>query len=125
MINPAAPSAADNNAYSVGVQFGKSGKKKTWDISYTYKWLGANSWWEELVDSDFGAYYAGTQANSGLGAGYGAGTNVKGHIVRFAYSPADSVTLSVKWFRTDLIVPVPATSRSMMDRVQVDAQWKF
>jgi hypothetical protein len=128
------PSAAGNNyGYSLGFMLGKSGKKHTWDLSYTYKWLGANAMWEELVDSDFGAFYQNTVgANDGFvtaanptGAGYGAGTNVKGHIMRFAYSPSDSLTLSMKWFLTSLITPFPGGSASDMSRVQVDAQWKF
>jgi hypothetical protein len=127
IYNPGAPGNTDNYGYSVGVTFGKSGKKGTWDLSYNYKWLGANAWWEELVDSDFGAFYAATNspANSGAGIGYGSGTNVKGHIVRFAYSPFDALTLSVKCFLTSLITPYPGGSESGMNRVQVDAVWKF
>ena len=127
IINPGAPSGMDNYAYAAGIQFGKSGKRKTWEASYTYKWLGANAIWEEFSDSDFGAYYAAANspANSGSGVGYGSGANVKGHIFKFAYSPSDSMTISVKWFLTDLITPYPATSESGMNRMQVDAMWKF
>ena len=127
IINPGAPSGADNYAFSAGIQFGKSGKRKTWEASYTYKWLGANAIWEEFSDSDFGAYYAAANspANSGSGVGYGAGTNVKGHVFKFAYSPSDSMTVSFKWFLTDLITPYPANSDSGMNRMQIDAMWKF
>jgi hypothetical protein len=119
--NPAADD--DNDGYSVGVQFGKAGKKKTYELAYTYKHLGADAWYEEVVDSDFGAFYEAAPA--GGSTGYGAGTNVKGHIVKFSYSPYDSLTLSVKWFGTELINPVPAGADSLMNRVQVDAFWKF
>jgi hypothetical protein len=127
MNNPGAPSSADNDAWNVGVMFGKSGKKGTWDFTYTYKWLGANAWWEELVDSDFGAFYAAANspANSGKNIDYGAGTNVKGHILRLQYSPTDSVTLAAKLFMTDLINAFPANGDSQMNRLQVDANWKF
>lgn len=125
LINPAAPESADNYGYSAGVTFGKAGKKNTWELSYTWKYLGNNAWYEELVDSDFGAFYQVAQANSGLGAGYGSGTGVQGHIVKLAYSPYDSITLSAKWFRTELIHPSPAGSDSLMNRIQVDALWKF
>ncbi len=125
--NPGAPCGKDNYAWSAGVQLGKSGKKNTWEVSYTYKWLGANAAWEELVDSDFGAYYAGANApaNSGFNAGYGSGTNVKGHVFKLAYSPKDALTLSFKWFLSDLIVAYPAHSESGMNRMQIDAMWKF
>lgn len=125
--NPAAPSGADNHGWNAGVVFGKSGKKGTWDFTYTYKWLGANAWWEEVVDSDFGAFYGQNNAppNSGFNYGYGSGTDVKGHILRFAYSPTDSVLLSAKAFLTDLVSSFPAGSESHMNRLQVDATWKF
>ncbi|HKS38019.1 MAG TPA: putative porin [Verrucomicrobiae bacterium] len=123
MYNPAA--TGKNRAYSAGVTFGKSGKKGLWDLAYTYKHLGADAWYEEFVDSDFGAFYGGTLVNSGLGAGYGSGTNVKGHIAKFSYSPYDSLTLSIKWFLADLITPLAGVDEYKMNRMQVDAVWKF
>ncbi len=129
IINPAAPAtaptSADNFGYSAGILIGKAGKKHTWELAYTWKYLGGNAWWEELVDSDFGAFYQTAQANSGLGAGYGSGTGVQGHVVKLAYSPYDCIILSAKWFRTELVNASPAGSDSKMNRVQVDAMWKF
>jgi hypothetical protein len=126
MNNPAAPSSADNDAWNAGITFGKAGKKGTWELAYSYKWLGANSWYEELTDSDFGAYYAATPPNSSrTGAGYYAGTNVKGHIVKASYSPYDPLTLSVKWFLTELINDYGVAGSSQMNRLQVDASLKF
>jgi Putative porin len=132
--NPSAPSSADNYAWNVGIMFGKSGKKGTWDISYVYRWLGANAWYEEFEDSDFGAFYGASPPSSGVaapinsGTAYGAGTNVKGHVVRLAYSPTDAMTLSVKWFLTNPIQPFPSApglNDNLMSRVQVDASLKF
>ncbi len=123
--NPSAPDAADNQAWSAGITFGKSGKKKTWELSYTYKWLGANSAWEELTDSDFGAFYGAASTSGGYGIGYGSGTDTKGHVVKFAYSLSDSFTLSVKWFGTELIHAFPSGSDSQISRIQADAMWKF
>lgn len=129
MLNPGAPHGADNYGYSAGFTLGKAGKRHTWEASYTWKYLGANAWWEEFVDSDFGAFYTGTLDNSGAGTGYGSGTGVKGHILKFAYSPSDSLTLSAKWFLTELMDPLPTSlpqgSETMMSRLQVDAVWKF
>lgn len=126
MYNSGAPAAADNYGYNVGIQFGKAGKKGTWELSYTWKWLGANAWYEELVDSDFGALYQQTQPNSGfLGPNYGSGTDVKGNVVKLAYSPYDFVTVSAKWFYTWLIVQYPDGSDSSMSRLQLDATIKF
>ena len=74
-----------------------------------------------------GAFYgqANSPANSGSGVGYGSGPNSKGHVVKFAYSPSDSLTVSLKWFATDLITEYPVNSQSGMSRMQVDAMWKF
>jgi hypothetical protein len=132
--NPGAPSTGDKYyAWNAGIQFGKAGKKHTWELAYNYRWFGADAWYEEVVDDDFGAFYGGVPLSdsppfSGQGAGYGTGTGVKGHVVRFAYSPTDSWTLSVKYFLTELIDPFPATgvgSDSRMNRLFVDATWKF
>ena len=125
MYNPAAPNDAGNKAFSAGITFGKAGKKGLWEIGYRYKYLGANSWWEEVVDSDFGALYETAPPSSGAGAGYVAGTNVRGHIISAGYSPADAFTFNVKYFMTQLIRESPPGSDSDMGRLQVDANWKF
>jgi hypothetical protein len=134
MNNPGAPSDGDKHyGWNAGITFGKSGKKRTWELAYTYRWLGADAWYEEFEDDDFGAFYGGVPLSdsppfSGQGFGYGSGTGVKGHVVRFAYSPTDSWTLSVKYFLTELIDPFPATgigSDSRANRLFVDATWKF
>jgi len=122
IYNDGASSAADNEGWSAGVVFGKAGKKGTWEIAYTYKWLGGDAWWEELVDSDSGAFYAAGPVNSAQGAGYRAGTNVKGHVMRVAFSPYDSLTLSAKAL---LMERIDLPDDSEMTRLQVDAQWKF
>lgn len=116
-------------AWQAGVTFGKAGKKGLWEISYRYKYLGGDSWYEELTDSDFGAYYQAEWPNSGQTTGtstrYGAGTNVRGHIAKFSYSPFDALTLGISYFRTILINEVPASSNSDMTRLQIDAVLKF
>lgn len=125
MHNPAA--RIQNDAWSVGVTFGKSGKKGLWDLSYRYKHLEGDAWFEEFVDSDFGAFYqSGTGSlRSAGGSGYIAGTNIRGHIVKAGYSPFDSVTLGITAFITELIQPNPAGSKSGSTRLQMDAVWKF
>jgi hypothetical protein len=122
-VNNPAAADQDNEAYSVGFTLGKAGKKKTYELAYTYKYLGADAWYEEVVDSDFGAFYQ--TAPPGGSAGYGPGTNLKGHIVKLSYSPFDSLTLSAKWFRTETINESPPGSDGMMNRIQVDAVFKF
>jgi hypothetical protein len=122
IYNDGASSAADNEGWSAGVLLGKAGKKGTWELAYTYKWLGGDAWWEEFVDSDSGAFYATAPLNSGQAAGYRAGTNVKGHVMRLAYSPYDSLTLTAK---AVLMERIDIPDDSEMTRLQLDAQWKF
>ncbi len=123
--NLAARSSKQNKAYALGVMLGKSGKRGTWDLSYRYKTLEANSWYEEFVDSDTGAFYQTPLANSGSGQGYGPGTNVRGHHVRASYSPNDAFTFGVTYYLFELINESPARSKSETSRIQIDAILKF
>lgn len=108
-------------AYSIGMVLGKSGKKGTWDLTYKWKNLEANYWFEELVDSDHGAWYTATSTSAG--AGYGAGTNLRGHYMRAAYSPYDSLTLACTYYLFDLIDHPGNFSQA--GRIQIDAAFKF
>jgi len=112
-----------NEAYSVGVTFGKSGKKGTWDLTYKWKNLEADYWFEEVVDSDHGAFY-GTAPVGGR-AGYGPGTNIRGHYIKAAYSPYDAVTVGLTYYLFRLIDESPAGLDKQTSRVQIDAVWKF
>ncbi|MEI7807786.1 MAG: putative porin [Verrucomicrobiota bacterium] len=132
MNNPGAPQ--NNNAFWVGVTLGKSGTKKTWDLSYRYEYLEADAWYDQLVDDDNGAFYA-TGAYSSLtgSAGWFGGTNIKGHHVKLNYSFTDSFTFSVACFINDLIIPPTQNPSSgyVVDlksgsiRFMADLMWKF
>jgi hypothetical protein len=121
--NPAAES--QNSGFSAGITFGKSGKRGYWDVSYRYKYLEGDAWYEEFVDSDFGGVYRTASLRSGGVNGYISGTNVRGHILKAAYSPFDSLTLGVTAFITELIEENPEGADSDATRLQVDAVLKF
>ncbi|HEY5041640.1 MAG TPA: putative porin [Verrucomicrobiae bacterium] len=131
MHNPGAP--ANNDGYWVGVTFGQSGKKKTWDISYRYEYLGADAWYDQLVDDDNLAFYPGDNPNANSTFGYYGGTNIKGHQIRFNYSFTDSLTFSITCFLNELInrdglvadYYVPDTKTSATMRFMADMMWKF
>jgi hypothetical protein len=128
--NPAAPSSADNYGWDAGISFGKAGKKGLWELTYLNRFYGANAWYEEVVDSDLGAYYSTPWPNSGMSAAnassnYRAGTNVRGHIFRVSYSPYDALTLQVTAALTALIQEPPGGDNSEVARIQFDAIWKF
>ncbi|MBM3879094.1 MAG: hypothetical protein FJ387_05175 [Verrucomicrobia bacterium] len=113
----------DGQGYSVGVTLGKAGKKGLWDLTYRWTSLEADAWYEELPESDFGAFYEA--APVGGRPGYGLGTNVRGHWIKASYSPVNALTLSVACFVTELIHAFPPGSNSDMTRLQVDAAWRF
>ena len=119
----------EENGWWGGIFLGKAGKKGTWELSYRYKHLEADAWYEEFVDSDFGAYRPVGLANAGAGNGYRAGTGLKGHITKFVYSVSDSFSIGATWFLTSLIdepsVAPPGDSDSTQHRIQLDAVWKF
>lgn len=121
MHNPAAP--IGNDAYSLGVTFGKSGKKGLWEVGYRYKVLESDSFYEELVDSDFGGFYQAAPA--GGSSGYGPGTNLRGHIFKASYSVTDGFTLGITYFMVGLINENPVGSNNEVGRLQLDAIWKF
>jgi hypothetical protein len=123
-VNPAGTLGAGKKrgeAYTVGMTLGKSGKKGTWDLTYKWKNLEANYWFEEVVDSDHGAWY--TAAPAGGAAGYQAGTNIRGHYMRAAYSPYDSLTLACTYYLFNLIDHPGNFSQA--GRIQIDAAFKF
>lgn len=112
-----------NEAYSIGMTLGKSGKKGTWDATYKFKNLEANYWYEEVVDSDHGAWY--TAAPTGGAAGYQAGTNLRGHYMRAAYSPTDSLTLACTYYLFGQIDKPAGAAFGQAGRIQIDAAFKF
>ncbi len=131
------PGAANNNTgFWTGVTFGKSGTKKTWDLTYRYEYLQADAWYDQLVDDDNGAYYSTPQypnktLHSGT-VGYFGGTNVKGHMVKLNYSFTDSLTFSATCFINDLINPPqqnPAGTKADLTSSAIhfyaDLMWKF
>lgn len=126
--NPGADSK--DFAFWAGVSFGKVGKKGTWEISYRFKRLEADSWYEEFVDSDFSAYYEAVPGGSGSSPGHRAGTGIQGHIFRVGYAVSDAFQFGATYMLNELIDPprvgTPAReSESGAHRLQVDATWKF
>ena len=126
--NPAAPS--DNEGYWGGITFGKSGTKKTWDVSYRYQELQANAWYDQLVDDDNGAFYQTLPSGAAATAkvGFYGGTNIKGHLIKANYSFTDSLTLSFTCYINELIGNTSngtAEPQSKSMHMMADMMWKF
>ena len=129
--NPSAP--RDNVGYRLGIRLGKASKKGTWDVGYRYQSLGADVWYEELVDDNNGAFYQQADPLSGFfipsdgtgGRGYRGGTNVRGHLVRVNYAITDGLMFSFNYYLNSLIHPSPAGSVSGAGHFFTDLEWKF
>lgn len=123
-------SAPDSNVgYSVGVVLGESGRRGLWDITYRYKHIEGDAWFEEFLNSDSGAYYPTALANSaspgGDKSGYQPGTNIRGHEVRIRYSPFDPITLGATGYFLEAIESTPGEGGSDIVRLQIDALLRF
>lgn len=121
-----------NQGWQAGVGFGKAGKRRTWELVYRYKLLEGDAWYEELSDSDSGAFYTGPfnaatvpSTLRAVGTGYGSGTNIRGHWLRLGYSPYDSLVFNVTFINLDLIEEYTPGTDSNESRLQVDAIFKF
>jgi hypothetical protein len=131
MDNPAAHKA--NKGYWGGITFGKSGTKKTWDLVYRYEYLESDAWYDQLVDDDNIAYFTNLPKSSdgastvpGSSVGYVSGTNIKGHYIRFDYSPTDSLVLSLTCYINSLIDSQNGNEpQSSAMHFMADAMWKF
>ena len=124
IINPGA--SKDNEGYWLGVTFGKSGTKKTWDLTYRYEALQADAWYDQLVDDDFGAFYANSPTAGGKG--YFGGTNMRGHMIKANYSFTDSFTFTATCFIDELInSPVGGANQPQNNAIHfmADLMWKF
>lgn len=107
-----------NKGYTIGVTFGKSGKRRTWDLTYRYKYLEGDAWYEEVVDSNSGVIYGGATP------AYFAGTNIKGHMIKAQFSPFDAVTLGATYHLYRMIEENPADGTEA-GRLMVDLVWRF
>jgi hypothetical protein len=109
----------DKAAFMAGLTLGKTGKKGLWELTYQYRYIEANSWFEELPDDDFNGFYV-------AGSVYRGGTNVRGHVMKLSYSLFDSLTVNALYYLGELIDnPNPGDSSSEASHMLVDFIWKF
>ena len=130
MNNPGVPT--QNEGYNFGVTFGKSSGKGTWEIFYRYQSLGADAWYEEVVDDDNSGFwrYNGTVGGgsydpaSFTGAIKG-GTNIKGHLFRLGYGLTDSLNFNFTFYMNDLIHPIQPYAGATAMHLMADMLWRF
>jgi hypothetical protein len=125
--NPAV--AQDNDGWSAMIRLGKAERKGTWDVSYTYRWLESDAWYEELVEGDWSGFYGVAAPELGAAAGQRSGTNIRGHKLKLEYAPFNGTILAIALIRSALINeypdPLASSPDSAVNRVQVDVNFKF
>jgi hypothetical protein len=112
-------------AWSVGATVGRAAAARSWDLGYRYKYIERDAWYEEMVDSDFGAFYAAPLVGANRGAGYRPGTNTKGHVVRVQVAPYDFALVSATLYAASLVDFADAVEGSATQRLQVDVTLRF
>ncbi|MFA5159710.1 MAG: putative porin [Candidatus Omnitrophota bacterium] len=104
-------------AWSLGLTLGKLQKKKDWQASYQYKWIGANSVPGAFNDSDFGGYNYG-------------GADKSGSVIKLGYNLTDYLTLNGACYLVRPITQRNTITNGMqadqsVRRFQLDMTYKF
>ena len=103
---------ADNNAWRAGLKLGSAKKAGEWELSYEYRVMEADSTYDQLSESDFGAI---------KGSAFDGGTNVKGHIIKARYNIYDNWQAGLSLYNTEQ----ESGSGDSSNRIQLDFVWKF
>lgn len=96
-----------DTAWALGMKLGKASAPKTWEISYTYQDIEADSVFGLWNDSDFG----------------GGGTDTRGHILRGAWAVNKKWKVGFTFFDNETGIDL-GTERDY-NRLQMDWAYKF
>lgn len=101
-----------DTAWSAGVQVGKAGNYRTWELGAAYQVMEKDALFAQLIDSDFGA---GNSDNEGF-------------VLRAAYAPVRNWVLNATYFITERNADVANSAEQVgvdHNRLQVDFNVKF
>ncbi|MCP5519800.1 MAG: putative porin [Verrucomicrobiales bacterium] len=107
--------AEENLGYGLGFRVGRARRARQWELAYVWTHLEADAWWDQVVESDFGAVWSA--APPAGRTGYFSGTNIEGHWIRGTYAIFDQWSVSVACFVTSLIdnpMPEAATDTTRL-----------
>jgi hypothetical protein len=97
----------DDTGYLIGVKYGSAKARGTWDITYFYERIEADSTVGLLADSDFG----------------GGGTDAKGHVFSGTYAFHKNWNFKATYFINT--IDLRAENDRDFDRFQLDLNFKF
>jgi len=100
-----APGGDYTTAWALQAVLGQAKRKGQWSLGYEYKYLGANSTWDAIVDDNFSVGYGSRNAVPG------AGTDIEGHVVNLTYNVFDWWQLVFTGFICERISPFNAVDR--------------
>ncbi len=103
---------ANDNAWRAGLKLGSAKKAGQWELSYEYRVMEADSTYDQLSESDFGAI---------KGSAYEGGTNIKGHIIKARYNIYDNWQTGLSLYNTE----PESGSGDSNNCIQLDFVWKF
>ena len=115
-VNNQESAASKDTGFATGVKLGSAKKAGQWEASLGYRSIERDAIWDDLSDSDFGAWGANT-ANS-----YGAGTNVEGFRLQGKYMIYDNVQVALTVYDTQ---SEDGTDDESNNRMQADFIFKF
>lgn len=120
-VNNQESSATKDTGYIGGLKFGSAKTAGQWEAKFEYRSLEADAVWDELADSDFGAF--GASAASGDANEFKSGTNVEGSILQGKYMIYDNVQAVLTFMFTESEDGVNNDQDNT--RVQADLIFKF
>jgi hypothetical protein len=116
-VNNQESSATKDTGYISGIKFGSAKKAGQWEAKIEYRSLEKDAVWDDLTDSDFGAFGAGGTADE-----FKSGTNVEGTILQFKYMIYDNVQTAVTLFTTE---SEDGTDGESSNSIKADLIFKF
>tara|TARA_Y100001934_G_scaffold273760_1_gene364608 strand:- start:32 stop:1315 length:1284 start_codon:yes stop_codon:yes gene_type:complete len=108
--------SANDTGYLLGVKINKAQEAGSWELSYQYRKLEADSVFDNWTDSDYGAYGV-----NGTATDFNAGTNLKGHVIKAKYQVNSAMQGVAAYYIADAI----NTNTDTTNRLQLDLIWKF
>jgi len=116
-VNNQESAATKDTGYIGGIKFGSAKKAGQWEAKIEYRSLEKDAVWDDLTDSDFGAFGAGGSADE-----FKSGTNIEGTILQFKYMIYDNVQTAVTLFATE---SEDGTDGESNNSIKADLIFKF
>ena len=117
-VNNQESAATKDTGYVTGIKYGSAKKAGQWETKLEYRSIEKDAVWDDLADSDFGAWGAGGTANS-----FKSGTNVEGMVLQGKYMIYDNVQFALTWMHTESEDGVADDESN--NRIQADLIFKF